>query len=138
MMVLDTNVVSEMMAVTPNHTVLTALDALTDAPALTVITVAEIRFGIASLPNGARKRRLTTAAERMFSAFGPSRVLPFDLPASEAYATIAATRRAAGRPISQFDAVIAAICLAHDATLLTRNVTHFTGTGVTVIDPWER
>lgn len=82
---------------------------------LTVITVAEIRFGVAILPKGARKRRLSEASERMFSAFGPSRILAFDEPASEAYATIAALRCAAGRPVSQLDAMIAAICSTRGA-----------------------
>lgn len=137
MIVLDTNVVSEMMARAPHPAVVHALDALTAPPALTAITVAEIRFGVAVLPKGARQRRLGEAAERMFAALGASRILPFDEPASAAYAKITAARRAAGQPISQFDAMIAAVCTVHGATLLTRNVKDFAGTGVRVQDPWR-
>ena len=137
MIVLDTNVVSELMARTPHANVVQVLDAFTVPPALTVITVAEIRFGVAALPRGARQRRLREAAERMFTALGPSRILPFDEPASAAYAEIASARRAAGQPISQFDAMIAAVCAVHGATLLTRNVKDFAGTGVHVQDPWR-
>jgi toxin FitB len=135
--VLDTNVVSEMMAEAPHPAVVRVLDALNASPALTVITVAEIRFGVAALPKGARQRRLEEAAERVFAALGGSRILPFDEPASAAFAKIAAARRASGQPISQFDAMIAAVCMVHGATLLTRNVRDFAGTGVRVQDPWS-
>jgi predicted nucleic acid-binding protein len=135
--VLDTNVVSELMARTPHPTVIRVLDALPAPPALTVITVAEIRFGVAVLPKGVRQRRLSEAAERMFAALGASRLLPFDEPAAALYSQIAAGRRSAGRPISQFDAMIAAICTVHSATLLTRNVKDFAGTGLRVQDPWR-
>ncbi len=137
MIVLDTNVVSEMMAAAPHSAVVATLDALAAPPSLTAITVAEIRLGVAVLPKGARRRRLAEAAERMFAALGTSRILPFDDAASAAYAEIASSRRSAGRPISQFDAMIAAICAVEGATLLTRNVGDFQGTGVTVLDPWE-
>lgn len=136
MIVLDTNVVSEMMAAVPHPAVVRVLDALTAPPTLTAITVAEIRFGVAVLPKGPRQRRLGEAAEQVFAALGAARILPFDEPAGAAYAKIAAARRAAGQPISQFDAMIAAICTVHGATLFTRNIKDFAGTGVRVQDPW--
>jgi len=135
MIVLDTNVVSEAMSKHPSPRVLAVLDSLTEPPGITVITVAEIRFGIAMLPNGVRRQRLSVAAARVFDSLGPL-VLPFDLPAADVYAETASNRRSAGRPIAQFDAVIASICRVKKATLLTRNVKDFVGTGISLVDPW--
>lgn len=137
MIVLDTNVVSETMAKQPDGGVIRFLDRLEERVAVSVITVAEIRYGIAVLPAGARKRNLAASSERVFSALGSSGVLPFDEPAAVAYAEIAAARRQAGKPISQADAIIAAICRHHGVSLVTRNVDDFTGTGIVVVNPWE-
>lgn len=72
----------------------------------------------------------------MLTAFAPERLLAFDATASVTYADICARRRRQGRPISRFDAMVAAICRTHDATLYTRNVKDFVGTEVAVVDPW--
>ena len=138
MIVLDTNVVSEMMAEQPDPGVIRFLDRIEDSVAVTVITVAEIRYGIAVFPAGVRKRNLAESSERVFAALGSSGVLPFDERASSAYAQIAAARRRAGKPISQADAIIAAICRHHELTLVTRNVDDFAGTGIVVVNPWDR
>ena len=137
MMVLDTNVVSETMAKQPDQGVIRFLDALEERAAVTVITVAEIRYGIAVLPAGARKRNLAASSERVFAALGSAGVLPFDEPAASDYANIAAARRQAGKPISQADAIIAAICRHHEVALATRNVDDFAGTGIVVVNPWD-
>ena len=137
MIVLDTNVVSETMAKQPDHGVIRFLDGLEERVAVTVVTVTEIRYGIAVLPAGARKRNLAESSERVFAALGSSGVLPFDEPAASAYAEIAAARRQAGKPISQADAIIAAICRHHEVLLVTRNVDDFAGTGIVVANPWD-
>ena len=137
MFVLDTNVVSEMMRERPNPAVLGWMDnQLTDSLFVTSITEAEIRTGISILPGGERQRGLADAAERLFGVFFDERILPFDSDAAEAYAMLAAKRRAAGRPISQSDCQIAAIARSRGAPVVTRDVDGFEGCGLDVIDPW--
>lgn len=137
MIVLDTNVVSELMLDSPNPYVIDWVDGI---PALdlfiTAVTEAEIRTGIAVLPEGARRRNLAEAAERTLGLLFVRRILPFDSDAARAYADIAAARRAAGRPISQPDCQIAAIALSRGMAVATRNVRDFANTGVEAIDPW--
>ena len=120
MIILDTNVVSETMAKQPDPGVIRFLDRIEDRVAVTVTTVAEIRYGIAVLPAGVRNRNLAESSERVFAALGSSGVLPFDERASSAYAHIAAARRRAGNPISQADAIIAAICRHHELNLVSK------------------
>ena len=104
---------------------------------VTAVTEAEIRTGIAFLPEGGRRRGLADAAERTLGGLFAGRVLPFDSGAARAYADIAATRRAAGRPISQLDCQIAAIASSRGMAVATRNVRDFFETGVEIIDPWQ-
>ena len=137
MVVLDTNVVSELMQSAPSSKVLAWLD---DRPTrelfMTAVTEAEIRTGIAFLPEGGRRRGLAEAAERAFGGLFAGRVLPFDSAAARIYAEIAAARRASGRPLSQTDGQIAAIARSRGMTVATRNVRDFAETGIEVIDPW--
>jgi predicted nucleic acid-binding protein len=136
MIVLDTNVISELMRDRPARTVLTWLDdQFASTLFITAVTEAEIWTGIAVLPLGRRRRGIGAAADRAFEIFA-GRILPFDSDAARAYATIAAERRASGRPITQADCQIAAITRCRGAQLATRNVKDFEGTGVTVINPW--
>ena len=138
MVVLDTDVVSELMRDNPRPAVLAWLDdQLAHNLFVTAVTEAEIRVGIAFLPEGKRRRGLAEAAERAFSGLFASRVLPFDSQAARAYAGIAVRRRKAGRPIAQVDCQVAAIAHSRGAAVATRNVRDFKGTGVDVIDPWE-
>ncbi|XVU28752.1 type II toxin-antitoxin system VapC family toxin [Actinoplanes sp. CA-054009] len=102
----------------------------------TAVTIAEIRYGIARLPEGRRKDTLHQAANEIFAAF-PRRVLPFDLAAATAYADVVSGRERAANPISGFDGQIAAICRSQAATLATRNTKDFTDTGITLINPWN-
>ncbi|MGH7802813.1 MAG: type II toxin-antitoxin system VapC family toxin [Candidatus Binatia bacterium] len=138
MIVLDTNVVSELMKATPARRV---VDWIAAQPATslytTSVTQAEILHGIALLPSGKRRRALEVAAEAMFRDDFDGRVLPFGSDAAPAYARIAVERRRAGRPISQFDAQIAAIARSADASIATRNVADYDACGVKVIDPWR-
>jgi toxin FitB len=134
--VLDTNVVSELMRPEPAPGVASWVRAR-DRRELrtTTVTLAEVRYGIARLPDGRRKQALLGAADEIFSAFA-EQVLPFDTGAAEHYAVIASSRERAGRPIVGFDALIAAVCRSQGAVLATRNVSDFDGTGIEIVDPW--
>jgi predicted nucleic acid-binding protein len=137
MILLDTNVLSELMRPAPSSIVEEWLSAQPAAGTfISAITEAELRYGLALLPNGQRQKRLLAQAEAMLVEDFADRILPFDSAAAAAYATIAATRRLAGRPISQADAQIAAIAASRGATIATRNVADFTDCGVDVLDPW--
>ena len=137
MILLDTNVLSELMRPAPSSIVEEWLSAQPAAGTfISAITEAELRYGLALLPNGQRQKRLLAQAEAMLVEDFADRILPFDSAAAVAYAMIAATRRLAGRPISQADAQIAAIAASRGATIATRNVTDFTDCGVAVLDPW--
>lgn len=138
MIVLDTNVVSELMRATPAPAVLAWLQQTSSTGLYTTsVTVAEIRYGIARLPEGRRKHDLHQAANEIFAAF-PRQVLPFDLAAATAYADLVASREADGNPISGFDGQIAAICRSQVATLATHNTKDFVDCGIALIDPWQQ
>lgn len=138
MIVLDTNVISELMKTQGSPTV---YEWVSKQPQMslftTTITEAEILYGIAILPEGKRRDLLTEAAHQMFSTDFESRVLPFDTAAAIAFAQVAAERRRIGKPISQFDAQIAAICHSRNAQLATRNVMDFQDCGLLVLNPWD-
>jgi len=137
MILLDTNVISELMRAEPAQIVLDWFGQH-DASDLFIsaITEAELRTGVAILPDGQRRDRLQAAIDAMIDQDFQARVLPFDSQAAKAYAEIAAQRRAAGRPIVEADCQIAAIARATDAPIATRNVKDFDGCGVRVINPW--
>lgn len=136
--VVDTNVVSELMRPAPDtHVIDWAATTRPDSICTTAVTLAEVRFGIARLPDGRRKALLSSTADDVFGAFA-HRVLSFDAGAADVYADIVVERERAGRPIAGFDAQIAAICRSRRAALATRNTDDFSGLGLTVINPWRR
>lgn len=137
MIVLDTNVVSELMRAAPDAHVMNWLEQQPVAGLFTTApNQAEIFYRLALLPDGRRREALMAAARLMFDADFAGRVLPFDAEAASIYPEIAAGRRHAGRPISQFDAQIAAIVRSRGARLATRNKRDFEDCGLTVVDPW--
>ncbi len=137
MIVLDTNIVSEVMRMRPDPAVLAWLDAQdTDQLFLTSVSVAEILYGIARMPEGRRKHQLFEMAEGMFDEDFSGRLLAFDEHAAVYYAELVAQRDAAGRPIGMADAQIAAICRRCDATLATRNTRDFEALGILLINPF--
>jgi predicted nucleic acid-binding protein len=135
--VLDTNVLSEALRPLPSPIVLDWLAAQDPLSVFTTaITQAEVLYGVETLPAGRRRTRLLAAVEKMFAEEFEGRILPFDEDVARAFAGIVAARDRAGRPISQFDAMIAAIARFHRATVATRNTADFQNCGVDVINPW--
>jgi len=136
MIVVDTNVTSELMRPSPSTTVTAWVRARTATELYTTsITLAEVLYGIERLPGGRRKDVLKTTATDVFSAFA-DQLLAFDATAAVEYAGLVDSRERAGAPIDGFDAQIAAICRVHGATLATRNVQDFQDVGIEVVDPW--
>lgn len=137
MIILDTNILSEALRPKPASSVIQWLGGHSRASLfVTAITEAEILFGIAILEPGRRQIELHAAVGAMFAADFAGRILPFDSDAAAAFAEISAERRRAGRPISQFDAQIAAIARSRGAAVATRNIRDFEGCGIALIDPW--
>jgi toxin FitB len=136
MIVVDTNVVSELMRPSPSAVVVGWVRGNEGDLYTTSITLAEIGYGIERLADGRRKRLLRSTAEEVFADFS-ERVLAFDAEAAVAYATIVSGRDRAGLPIDGFDAQIASICSVRGAALATRNAKDFQDIGIDVIDPWR-
>lgn len=137
MIVVDTNVVSEFMASAPAPPVLDWLNAKDAADLyLTTISVAEIGFGLRVMPDGQRRRLLTDRFQQFLAAAFASRILPFDENAARAYGEIRGHRRELGRPMSVFDAQIAAIARTLGFAVATRNVRDFADCGLELIDPF--
>jgi len=138
MIVLDTNVVSEMLRATPADPVRHWIESqLATDLYTTAICEAEMLYGVALMPAGRRRTALGQAVAAIFAEDFSGRVLAFDSPAAQAFAELATVRRRSGRPISQFDAQIAAIAASHGATVATRDLDDFADCGVKVVSPWE-
>jgi predicted nucleic acid-binding protein len=136
--VLDTNVISELARQVPDSGVLSWLDSLEISDVVTTaITAAELRYGVAKLPDGYRKRELAMVIRGILSEDFHGRVLPFDKSASVQHADVVTGRERIGRPIGIADAQIAAISRDLGAILATRNTADFEETGVELINPWE-
>lgn len=137
MIILDTNVLSELMRPEPSPVVLQWM-ALQLAPSLYVTTIsyAEILAGLGLMADGRRRRHLAELVEGMFAEDFAGRVLSFDLAAAPAYAEIVVGRQRAGRPLSPLDGMIAAIARAHRAVVATRD-SDFAECGVPLLNPWE-
>jgi hypothetical protein len=137
MIILDTNVVSELMRPEPDIRVRQwVAGRRADELGTTAITIAEIRHGIERLPGGRRRESLLSAATDLFAAFGDL-IQAFDAPAAAWFGPIMVRRAGLGLPMEGFDAQIAAICRTRDASLATRNVKDFRETGIDIIDPWS-
>ncbi len=137
MILIDTNVVSELMRPVPSTRVLQWLNLQPSREIwLCSVVACELLFGLARLPEGVRKQQLTRTLSLMLSEDFQDRVLAYDLEAAVVYADLVANRESQGRPISLADAQIASICLTHQASLATRNTKDFEGLGLTLINPW--
>ena len=138
MIVLDTNVISELMAPKPDASVERWIAARPSSALYTTsITQAEILFGVRLLAKGKRRDEVEAAAEAMFDRVFADRLLTFGRDAARAYARIAAERRRRGKPIAALDAQIAAIARAAGASLATRNIADFAGCGIGLENPWD-
>jgi predicted nucleic acid-binding protein len=137
MIVLDTNVLSELMRRRPAARVVSWVDEQDgDALAITAVTVAELLYGVARLADGARKTELAGAVDAFVREDFAGRVLPFDAAAAAEYPDLVVGRERQGRPVSISDGQIAAICRSRGARLATRNVRDFDATHVGIVDPW--
>jgi toxin FitB len=137
MIVLDTNVLSEVIRPEPSARVLSWI--LSEQPFsiyTTSVSQAELLYGVELMPQGRRRLAFDTAVKKMLAEDFADRILPFDSDAAEAYSRIAASRRAMGRPISEGDAQIAAIAHSRGAALATRNARDFEDCGIKVLNPW--
>lgn len=139
MIVLDTNVLSELMRPTPAPAVL-AWARAQDAAAIftTAVCEAELLFGVAAMAEGRRRMALARAVEAILGTILGGRVLPFDRAAAKLYGVLAAESRRSGRPVGMADLQIAAIARARNAgAIATRNTQHFAGCGLAIVDPWS-
>ena len=137
MIVLDTNVISELMRPQPHPQVLAWVDGLDPARvAITAMNEAEILYGIARLPDGRRKQGLQQNWDELLAEIFAGRVWPFSSEAAHWYADLLSARERLARPMATVDAVIAATVLAHGAQLATRDLAHFADLGLDLINPW--
>jgi predicted nucleic acid-binding protein len=138
MIVLDTNVLSETLKPVPSQAVLQWLAAQERiAIFITSVTQAEVLYGVESLPAGKRRVRLHDAIENLFMNEFQGRILSFDEDSARLFPGIVSIRKRLGRPISQFDAMIASICRSRSAAIATRNVDDFLHCGISIVDPWK-
>jgi len=138
MILLDTNVISEMMRLKPEPIVAAWLDKQPDEDLWTAsVVLAELLSGIEMMSKGRKQDMLREAVEGMIAEDFRGRLLRFDLPAARNYGQILSSRKRIGRPIREMDALIAATALANGATLATRNTADFEDCGVQLVDPWR-
>lgn len=136
MIVLDTTVISEPWKAEPDPTVVVWIDAqMVETLYLSTIAVAELRFGLATMPDGKRRRIYQDRLEREVLPAFSGRILSFDLRATQAYADLMARARAAGKAIGRADGYIAATAAAHGMTVATSDIGPFEAAGLTVINP---
>ncbi|MGO1949619.1 MAG: type II toxin-antitoxin system VapC family toxin [Mycobacteriaceae bacterium] len=138
MIILDTNVVSEPMRRHPDQNVVDWLDA--QAPEtlyLTTITLAEVRFGIAALPDGFRRNTLHERFEHEFVPLFGERMLPFDMNATTSFSALRSRSRQQGKAIGDFDALIAAIAMSRGYVVATRDTSPFQNAGLVTINPFS-
>lgn len=138
MIILDTNVVSELIRASPDPGVRAWVNSIPSTQiATTAITAAELYYEVARLPAGQRRQQLAVAVSALLNDALRGRIAPFDERAARRYAEVITGRERAGRPIEVPDAQIAAICRELGAVLATRNIKDFEDTGVELIDPWR-
>ena len=137
MIILDTNVLSELMRSAPEPAVVAWLDEqAAESVWLTSITVLEVRMGLALLASGKRRGALEDSFEQLLAQELEHRVLPFDAEAAAQAAVLGAARERAGRVVDMRDTQIAGIAMARRATLATRNLKHFDDLSTPVFNPW--
>jgi predicted nucleic acid-binding protein len=138
MIILDTNVISELMRAKPEPVVVDwfRVRSLLEM-ATTAINLAEIRLGLARLPFGRRRRELEVTFNSLAARGFADRVFDFDASAADAYGDLAVERERAGRRLEGFDGLVAAIAKSRGMPIATRNTNDFEGLGIEVINPWS-
>jgi toxin FitB len=135
---LDTCLISELVAKQPNQQVLDWLDAqVPETLYLSVITIGEIAKGISKLTGSGRKESLTTWLDETLPNRFENRILGIDVSTMVLWGNLVGQLELWGRPLPVMDSLIAAIALQHSLSLVTRNENDFTGTGVVIVNPWS-
>ncbi|MFT7649270.1 MAG: putative nucleic acid-binding protein [Candidatus Poriferisodalaceae bacterium] len=138
MILLDTNVISEIVNPSPSPAVISWLNEQDSATLyLSAIVLAEIRYGVEAIPDGKRKQALSVAVDTFVDRAFADRILPFDRKSARLYGTLMADRRRAGQPLSAPDGQIAATASSRDFQLATRNIKDFTNCGLVLVNPFE-
>ncbi|MGO9339105.1 MAG: type II toxin-antitoxin system VapC family toxin [Terracidiphilus sp.] len=138
MILLDTNVFSELMSPEPDPRVMVWIDSQDQGELWTcTIVVAEVLSGLDLMPDGRRQFRLRETAEHMFFSLFAGRIFDVDLVAARAYGRVLKIRKSMGRPIDEMDGLIGATALVHGATLATRNISDFEHCGIPLVNPWQ-
>lgn len=138
MIILDTNVLSELIKPAPSKVVAGWLNAQPQSQlAATAMSLLEMRTGATVLAEGRRRVELLGLIDRLFDQMFGDSLLVFDAKAAIAFSEIVAQRRSAGRPIGTMDAMIAAVARTKEATVATRDIDGFSGIAVPLINPWD-
>jgi predicted nucleic acid-binding protein len=134
----DTNCISELVRVKPEPRVLAWIEAADETLLyLSVLTLGEIRKGLAALPQSGRRSRLETWLEVELQARFSGRILPIDVGVANRWGLLAANAKAKGRPLSTIDGLLAATAIHYDLSVVSRNVGDFMNARVSVVNPWE-
>ena len=135
---LDTNCISEIVGLKPEPRVMDWMEAVDEALLyLSVLTLGEIRKGLAGLPQSKRRTRLETWLEVELRARFSGRILPIDEAVADRWGLLAAEAKRKGRALSIIDGLLAATALRHNLTIVSHNVSDFTNTQVPVLNPWD-
>ena len=134
---LDTNCISEVVRLTPDARVMAWIEAVEESLLyLSVLTMGEIRKGLAALPQGKRRSRLETWLEVELHARFSGRILSIDAAVADRWGLLAASAKTKGNPLSTIDGLLAATAIHHNLTIVSRNVGDLTDTHVPVVNPW--
>lgn len=135
---LDTNCISELVRSKPEPRVLDWMEAADESLLhLSVLTLGEIRKGVAGLPQGKRRTQLESWLELELQARFSGRILPIDATVADRWGLLAAEAKRSGRSLSAIDGLMAATALHHNLTIVSRNVSDFANTQASVVNPWE-
>lgn len=135
---LDTNCVSELVRKRPEPRVIEWMDAVDERLLyLSVLTLGEIRKGVAALPQNSRRSQLETWLEVDLHARFSGRILSIDAPIADRWGLLTAEAKRKGRQISSVDGLLAATAMHHNLTIVSRNIDDFTSTPAIVLNPWE-